>query len=77
LGADVPEAAERAILDGDEGGAAERSVAQAIDVWESVSQRIRSAGIDVPLGVNVEQISVRYLTHAQTMARAFAARLGD
>lgn len=75
LGADVPEAAERAILEGDEGQAADRSVAQALEVWGSVAQRVRAGGTDVPLGVNVEQISARYLVHAQTMARAFATKL--
>ena len=56
LGADVPEEAERAILEGDDAGAAQRSVDQALGVWESVTAGSRDAGLEVPLGVNVEQI---------------------
>jgi 5,10-methylenetetrahydrofolate reductase len=76
LGADVPEAAERAILEGDEGGAAQRSVDRALDVWESVSHRALEDGLDVPLGVNVEQISARHLGHAGTFLTSFAERFG-
>jgi hypothetical protein len=75
LGADVPEAAERAILEGDEGGAALRSVERALEVWDSVADRAREAGVDVPIGVNVEQISSRHLGHARTLVQAFAQRL--
>lgn len=74
LGADVPEAAERAILDGDDEGAAQRSVDQALGVWESVAAGSREAGLEVPLGVNVEQISVRHLGDARTFLVAFANR---
>jgi 5,10-methylenetetrahydrofolate reductase len=75
LGADVPEAAERAILEGDEGGAAARTVARALEVWESVSSRARRESVEVPLGVNVEQISARHLEHAHAMVSALAGRL--
>jgi 5,10-methylenetetrahydrofolate reductase len=77
LGADVPEAAERAILEGDEGGAAQRSVDRALEVWGSVHDRAHDAGLVVPLGVNVEQISVRHLGHAGTFLAAFADRFGS
>jgi 5,10-methylenetetrahydrofolate reductase len=77
LGADVPEAAEHAILEGDDGGAARRSVDRALEVWESVTRRARDAGLEVPLGVNVEQISGRHLGHARTLLEAFAGRLGS
>ncbi|HXW66778.1 MAG TPA: hypothetical protein VEL82_02715 [Thermoplasmata archaeon] len=76
LGADVPEAAERAILEGDETGAAERSVARSLEVWDEVVERTERAGLEVPLGVNVEQISARHLEHARAMAAAFADHLG-
>jgi 5,10-methylenetetrahydrofolate reductase len=76
LGADVPEAAERAILEGDPETAAQRTVDHALGVWESVRRRASDADLGVPLGVNVEQISARYLAHAGTMAKAFAERLG-
>jgi 5,10-methylenetetrahydrofolate reductase len=75
LGADVPEAAERAILEGDEGGAAQRTVDHAVEVWESVRERVRAASLEVPLGVNVEQISLRHLQHSRAMAAALASRL--
>jgi 5,10-methylenetetrahydrofolate reductase len=75
LGADVPESAERAILEGDEGGAVERSVARALEVWASVRDRARRGGLEVGLGVNVEQISSRHFDHARTMVAALAARL--
>jgi 5,10-methylenetetrahydrofolate reductase len=75
LGADVPESAERAILEGDEGGAAERTVQHAIEVWESVRERARQGSVTVPLGVNVEQISLRHLAHSRAMVAALARRL--
>lgn len=75
LGADVPEAAERAILEGDEGGAVERTVARALEVWESVRDRVHAESVEVPLGVNVEQISARHLAHACSMVSALAGRL--
>lgn len=74
LGADVPEATERAILEGEDGGAAQRSVDRALEVWESVRRRANEAGLEVPLGVNVEQISVRHLGHARSYLEAFASR---
>jgi 5,10-methylenetetrahydrofolate reductase len=77
LGADVPEAAERAILEGDEGGAAERTVEHALEVWTSVRDRVRAGSVEVPLGANVEQISARHLGHARAMVAALAARLND
>jgi 5,10-methylenetetrahydrofolate reductase len=75
LGADVPEAAEHAILEGDEGGAVERTVARALEVWASVRDRVRRESVEVPLGVNVEQISARHLEHARSMVTALASRL--
>ncbi|MGI0154830.1 MAG: hypothetical protein ACREDE_01665 [Thermoplasmata archaeon] len=76
LGADVPESAERAILDGEDGGTVQRSVERALEVWESVSARARAASLEGPLGVNVEQISVRHLGDARTFLAAFAERFG-
>ena len=76
LGADVPEAAERAILEGDEAGAAARSVARSLEVWDELDDRARETGLEVPLGINVEQISARHLEHARSMVAAFADHLG-
>jgi 5,10-methylenetetrahydrofolate reductase len=75
LGADVPESAERAILEGNEGDAAARTVAHALEVWASVRDRARRDAVEVPLGVNVEQISPRHLEHARSMVEAFAGHL--
>ncbi|MGI0071381.1 MAG: hypothetical protein ACRECT_04850 [Thermoplasmata archaeon] len=77
LGADVPEAVERAILDGEDGDPVRRSVERALAVWDSVSRRSREAGLDVGLGVNVEQISARHLPDARTFLAAFAERFGN
>ncbi len=74
LGADVPESVERAILEGDDGDAVRRSVDGALALWTTVSERARSAGVEVPLGVNVEQISARHLGDARTFLLAFAER---
>jgi 5,10-methylenetetrahydrofolate reductase len=76
LGADVPEAAERAILNGEDGGTVRRSVDRALEVWDSVTRRAREASLEVPLGVNVEQISARHLQDARTFLDAFADRFG-
>ncbi|MCI4328418.1 MAG: hypothetical protein L3J86_02425 [Thermoplasmata archaeon] len=73
LGADVPEATERAILNGDEHGAAARSVAWALALWSEV--RAAAGGLEVPVGVNVEQLSQRHLESAGEMLRAFAREI--
>ncbi len=72
LGADIPEAAERAILNGDEAGAGPRSIRHALAVWREVLAGVERTGIEVPVGINVEQISVRHLATAGEMVRAFA-----
>ncbi|MCI4336125.1 MAG: methylenetetrahydrofolate reductase [Thermoplasmata archaeon] len=73
LGADIPEAAEHVLLTGDDGDAGPRSIAHALEVWNQVLVGAASDGVEVPLGVNVEQISQRHLATAVEMARAFAA----
>ncbi|MFZ0699839.1 MAG: hypothetical protein WAN74_06615 [Thermoplasmata archaeon] len=72
LGADVPEAAKREILSGPESEAGARSVAQALRLWSTVDRERREHAPSVPLGVNVEQITIRHLQHAREMLRAFA-----
>ncbi len=76
LGADIPLAAEREIVAGEEAGAGERSVRHALAVWDDLRAGLESAECEVPLGVNVEQISVRHLATARRMVEAFADRLG-
>ncbi len=75
LGADVPESAERAILNGDDAGAGARSIERALTVWREVLAGAARHGLEVPLGVNVEQISVRHLATAGEMARAFSREI--
>ncbi len=74
LGADIPEAVERSILEGDDGGAIGRSVDRALSIWSTVERRAREAGVEVPLGVNVEQISARHLGDARAFLEAFSER---
>lgn len=75
LGADLPEAAERSILEGDDAEAARRSGARAVAVWEAVEQARRREELTVALGVNVEQVSARHLEEAGVLVREFARRL--
>ena len=75
LGADIPEAAERTILNGDEAGAASRSVAHALRVWTEVVEGAARDGLEMPIGVNVEQITQRHLGSAVEMLGAFAAAI--
>jgi len=75
LGADIPDAAERAILEGDDAEAVRRSEERALEVWATAIRSASEEGRDVPLGVNVEQISARHLEPAGHLLQEFAARL--
>ena len=75
LGADLPEAAEREILEGDEAAAAPRSIERAVAVWRAIRRSAAEAELAVPIGVNVEQISLRHFGHARTLLAAFATEL--
>ena len=77
LGADIPEGTERTILNGEDGGAARRSVEGALALWRGIRDVARERAIEVPLGVNVEQLSQRHLESAAEMLRAFAATIDD
>jgi 5,10-methylenetetrahydrofolate reductase len=76
LGVDIPEEAERAILEGNTTDAIGRAVERALTVWESVRSHAQADGVEVPLGVNVEQLSLRHLTDARAFLVAFAERFG-
>ena len=76
FGAEIPESAERAILAGAESDAVARSIDRALAVWEEVERVVDGEAIEVPLGVNVEQISARHLDAAGTLLRRLAERLG-
>ncbi len=75
LGADIPEPAEREILNGDERQAGTRSIAHARRVWESVRSGTAESGTHVPIGVNVEQLTQRHLDVAVEMLRALAPQI--
>jgi len=75
LGADLPDSAERAILEGEERDAARRSVEIAVSVWEDVARMTHSEGLTVPIGVNVEQVSARHLEVAGELLHEFARRI--
>jgi 5,10-methylenetetrahydrofolate reductase len=77
LGADIPEAAERSILGGDDALAGTRSIERALQVYRGVRDGARSEGIEVSLGVNVEQISPRHLGNAAEMLRAFSQAIDE
>jgi 5,10-methylenetetrahydrofolate reductase len=71
LGADIPEATERRILE-EESEAVGRSVELALSLIRHLGATLREAGASVPLGVNVEQISQRHLEPALQMVESFA-----
>jgi 5,10-methylenetetrahydrofolate reductase len=75
LGADLPDSAERAILEGEERDAARRSAELAVAVWEAVLRMARAERLSVPIGVNVEQVSARHLEVAGTLLKEFAQRI--
>lgn len=75
LGADLPDSAERIILGGEESDATRRSVELAVSVWEGIARLARVERLSVPIGVNVEQISVRHLESAGDLLREVARRI--
>lgn len=72
LGADIPEVAERAILNGDEASAGARSIAWALSLWESVNRGWWEKELAVSIGINVEQVTARHLGTAGEMLSALA-----
>ncbi|HXQ93875.1 MAG TPA: hypothetical protein VN864_01705 [Thermoplasmata archaeon] len=77
LGADIPESAERTILGGEESQASLRSIERALAVFREVRDGIARAGLEVSVGINVEQISQRHLGSAGEMLAAFARLIDD
>ncbi len=76
LGAEIPDEAERGILDGeDPEGAARRSIAHAIKIWDEVEAGLGPSEARVPVGVNVEEIMPRHLEAAEKMLAAFVEHL--
>ena len=77
LGADLPDPVEEELLEGEEAETLRRSERRALDVWHAVVRTARTEGIEVPLGVNVEQVSSRHLDAAGQLLKEFATRLSD
>ena len=67
LGADIPETAERWILNGDESAAGDRAIEHARRVWNDIRAGADADGLSLPLGVNVEQLTQRHLDVALRM----------
>ena len=67
LGADIPEAAERWILNGDESSAGDRAIEQARRVWSDTRAGVDADGLSLSLGINVEQLTQRDLDVALRM----------
>jgi 5,10-methylenetetrahydrofolate reductase len=75
LGAELPEPFERAVMEGSEAEGLARSRAGAFEVWRAAESVRRTEGLEVPLGVNVEQISARHFAPARQLLRDFAEAL--
>ncbi len=67
LGADIPEAAERWILNGEETSAGDRAIEHARRVWADTRTGAEADGLSLALGVNVEQLTQRHLDVALRM----------
>jgi 5,10-methylenetetrahydrofolate reductase len=67
LGADIPEAAERWILNGDESSAGDRAIEHARRVWTDTRTGADADGLSLAIGVNVEQLTQRHLDVALRM----------
>ena len=77
LGADIPESAERSILGGEEAQASQRSIEHALEVFREVRDGAAASGLEVSVGINVEQISQRHLGSAGEMLAAFARLIDE
>jgi 5,10-methylenetetrahydrofolate reductase len=67
LGADIPEAAERWILNGDESSAGDRAIEHARRVWTETRTGADADGLNLAIGINVEQLTQRHLDVALRM----------
>jgi len=67
LGADIPDAAERWILNGEESSAGDRAIEHARRVWTDTRTAADAEGLSLALGVNIEQLTQRHLDVALRM----------
>jgi len=72
LGADIPEAAERWILNGEESSAGDRAIQHARRVWTDTRAGADADGLSLALGINVEQLTQRHLEVALRMLSELA-----
>ena len=77
LGADIPDAVEEELLEGEDSEILRRSERRALEVWQRILRAVRAEGIEAPLGVNVEQVSARHLDAAGHLLKEFSSRLPD
>jgi 5,10-methylenetetrahydrofolate reductase len=75
LGAEIPEAAERAILNGDESSAGTRALEHARRVWADTRSGADADGLSLSLGVNVEQLTQRHLDVALRMLSELSSQV--
>ena len=75
LGADIPEPVERELIEGEEGEGAARSIALALRTWAEVTEGLASDGVQVPVGVNVEEFMARHVGAAAELLRAFVGEI--
>lgn len=75
LGADIPEAAERFILNGEETTAGDRSIEHAGRVWAETRAAADADGLSLALGINVEQLTQRHLDVAVRMLTDLSAQV--
>ncbi len=67
LGADIPDAVERELLNGDESSIGRRSAAHALSVWTAIRDAPSLRPLGRRVGLNVEQITTRHLATARAM----------
>ena len=85
LGVELPEEAKHYILDsGEQNDAPERSIINSIRIYTDVVTALSQDGVNIPIGVNVEQLTKTNLVHSLKMLEKFerfidldAGNLGD
>jgi 5,10-methylenetetrahydrofolate reductase len=76
LGADLPDSVEHTILGPEDDGAYRRSAESALAVWSTLIGAAEAEGWSVPLGANIEQLSLRHGEAATFLVNSFAERFG-
>ena len=72
LGVELPEEAKHYILDsGEQSDAPERSIINSLRIYTDVVSTLSQDNVDVPIGVNVEQLTKTNLVHSLKMLEKF------